>query len=231
MDTKSKTCKKTRDWFSSYYDGVLSKNDSSRFDEHLRACPSCKSSYDRFTALLRGARTLPRVRTGPEFEARLFARIRAERSAPARVSWWQELARIPLPVPIGAAAVVLLAVFAYTRVGVDRAPAPAPSGAPAETVSRPSGADDVPIRTNTRPSFLDGFERGSDMGRVVGIDLHGPPYPGDVHPRTAVFVAPCDLNGVPLEGPYEPVLVEPGTRARRGPNADTSGAVDTFTSR
>jgi hypothetical protein len=69
------------------------------------------------------------------------------------------------------------------------------------------------------------------MGRVVGIDLHGPPYPGDVHPRTAVFVVPRDLNGVPLEGPYETVPPEPGTRARRGPAADTAGAVDTFSSR
>ncbi|MFH1679642.1 MAG: zf-HC2 domain-containing protein [Candidatus Eisenbacteria bacterium] len=227
MNRESRFCKKARGSFSAYYDGTLSPKNSSKLVEHFDACDSCKKRYERYCALLNGVRALPRVRPSGDFEARLFARVRQEGRIPARTSWWQDLARVPLPVPIGAAAILLLAVFAYTRIGGDRAPSPAPL----ETASRPVPADTVRTRTNTRPSFLDDLGGGAEFGRAASTELHGPPYPMEAQARPAILAVPLDLNGVPIEGPYEHAQHAQGARAWRGSSGDSGGAVDTSPSR
>ncbi len=226
MDRIKKECKKARQLFSPYFDRSLSTGRASKLEEHFSICSSCKTSYDSFASILRSTRALPPVRTSSDFEARLFARIREEGRAPARASWWQDFARVPISLPVGAAALVLIAVFSYTKLAGDR-PATGPdTGAVA---GRPSASDTARTRTNTRPDFLGDFEPEREIGLTAGADLVGPPFPFPMEGRQtiAVFTAPRDLSGVPIEGPYEHAPVLEPARPSRGPAADSAGRVDT----
>jgi hypothetical protein len=177
--------------------------------------------------MLRSVRALPAVEPSAGFEARLFARIRAERSLPARSRWWQDFARIPVPAALGAAALLLVAVFSYTYFSA-RAPFVAETGR--STAGRTAAPDTVPTRTNTRPSFLGGFS-ANDVGLTAGADLVGPPYPMEGRHRSIAIAVPCDLNGAPIEGPFEPVSREHLARPGHTPVSDSAGKVDTSSPR
>jgi hypothetical protein len=229
MDMSSPVCRKARERFSPYFDGSLSTNDRSKLEEHLSACHSCADNYRSFEALLHAARALPPIRPSADFDARLFARIRAERRKPARSAWWQDVARIPLPVPLAAAALLLVAVFSYTRLQDGRSPV-APASTPA-TASRSVPADSVPLRSNTLPSFLGDAGRPGGIGLEANAELFGPTSPRGGPPGSFSIVVLSDVNGRPLEGPYELTPRAEGSWGGRRTQGDSMGKVDTSRSR
>jgi hypothetical protein len=229
MDMSSPVCRKARDRFSPYFDGSLSSYDRSKLEEHLRVCDSCASNYRSFEALLRTARALPPIRPSADFDARLFARIRAEGRRPARSAWWQDVARIPLPVPLAAAAVLLVAVFSYTRL--QEGPSTAGPAETATTASRSVPADPVPLRSNTLPSFLGDVGRPGGIGLEANAELFGPPSPGGGLPGSFSVVVLRDVNGRPLEGPYELSPRAESSCGERRARGDSMGKVDTSRSR
>ena len=137
-----KDCKKAKERFSEYFDELLEGSSKRELERHLANCPACRKAWNSYRSIFTAVRNLPPVEAYGDFEARLAARIRRE-EAPRR-SWWQDFARIPLPIPIGAAALILAAVFSYTH-RADR-PAPSPGESPsrllaADTAGTAAGAD------------------------------------------------------------------------------------------
>jgi len=207
-----KDCKKAKECFSGYFDGLLEEDSKRELERHLETCPECRKEWNSYRSLFTAVRNLPPVEASGGFEARLAARIRRE-EAPRR-SWWQDFARIPLPVPIGAAALILVAVFSYTHLA-DRAAPPA-GESPAPVLA----ADTAGTRHNTLPSFLpDGISGGNvGMSTVSGGEM-GPPRPVRFRPAPAHRLV--DRNGDPIMGPAYP---DPGEDRAERSRADSQGA-------
>ena len=221
---KRKECKKARNWFSLYFDEELGPEDSSKLVQHFAVCDSCKTAYESYKTLFSRVRSVPSVEASDSFETRLHARIRSEGTkGTRRSSWWQDFSRIPLPVPVGAAALLLIGLFSYTRLVSDPStPEVLLEGPPLPTISDTAG-----LRDNTLPSWTEGFRPATgDLGhRAAALD-EGPRAPAAERP-TIRFVAPRDMNGVPLEGPYLPNHARPAA----GGAERTGGVVDTFSVR
>jgi len=220
-------CKRTKDLFSDCFDGELETKESSFFHGHLEACPLCRHAWTSYETTFRTVRDLPLVEASGAFETRLRSRIRREEAAPAKSTWWGDLARIPLPVPLGAAALLITTILAYNQFSTGPAANPADTDAFRAAAEAGDGGSRV---DNTRPSFLPDF-RPPSIGNVVDFS-YGPPRPNLVmEGNNGASLHPRDRAGVPLEGPYPQTYNDGyGTRLTTG-DRQGSRPVDTLQTR
>jgi hypothetical protein len=71
-------CSTVRDLASDALDGLLEPALAARFQAHLESCPACRSFHADLTDSLTLLGELPEVTPRPDFERRLWARIREE---------------------------------------------------------------------------------------------------------------------------------------------------------
>jgi hypothetical protein len=114
-----------------YCAGALESNRKSEFERHLRDCADCirvvNAQREVWETLDRW--TPPAV--SDNFDARLYARIAQENSAPAWVRWMRRVFQPPVPMAAWKPAVSLAAACAILAAGlVVRAPHPADNPAP-----------------------------------------------------------------------------------------------------
>jgi anti-sigma factor RsiW len=71
------------DELTAYLDGALAPAERTFVEAHLAGCARCRAARDRLAATLALLRRLPPAAPSPRFEQRFFARLAADRPAPA----------------------------------------------------------------------------------------------------------------------------------------------------
>ena len=174
-------CKDFLDRYTEYRDGLLSADESARFDQHLEDCESCRR-YE--SVLARGLtlwRALPTAATSPDFMPRLQHRLYHLDDA-GKFSPRQHLGSAAL---IAVASVGLLAVtwlpFA-TRMSVEVELPPVAVEAPITTVAegQPGLFDDGPYIPNRflmpfAPALDDAGDLFTTYTMTIGPDDSLPP--------------------------------------------------------
>jgi len=93
-----------------YAAGELDRETGAAIERHLSACPACRSKVAGQVALWNALDIWEAPPVSPDFDRRLYRRIREQ----VRLSWWERLARPfrPMPLrqalPLGAAACLLV---------------------------------------------------------------------------------------------------------------------------
>lgn len=180
-------CRNAQLKFSEFLDQGLDPKKARALVAHLKSCPACAKRWERFRFRLEALRDLERIEPSPEFESRLWRRIRQPEPRPvwrvaaeaiALGSLWPKLA--------GAAAVASVAVGILLVGGVlgpDEGPDepsavagkayPAGRGSPVATQARPVGTEEweVPRWARSRPARLESaFPVVDELVDTVGVE-------------------------------------------------------------
>jgi hypothetical protein len=113
-------CKKIRDNFSKYLDGILPEEDKKQIQDHLDECRSCREEYKSFSTAVSLVSRLPEVPAPPDFIFSL-----RERLEQAEAPWWNKAAAsvnnaldlMPLRAMTAAAAGVLVITVLFVYHG------------------------------------------------------------------------------------------------------------------
>ncbi len=89
------TCESFSESFSDYVENAVLPEQRQTMDVHLSRCSSCQATVARLSSLRSRLRTLPRVKTSPDFEAILRARIMLERKKSRVSTFAPRVARMP----------------------------------------------------------------------------------------------------------------------------------------
>jgi len=110
------SCQKLSELYSDYVERSLHEEVRHEVEIHLKACPPCQQTVDRLGKLRHNLKSLPQLKTSPDFETVLRTRMRLERH---RVRPWSfSLPFVPART-LGFAMVLFLAgasVFTYWRL-------------------------------------------------------------------------------------------------------------------
>ncbi|MEZ5065161.1 MAG: zf-HC2 domain-containing protein [bacterium] len=221
-------CDTVQELASDALDGLLDPALAARFDAHLEACPECRVFHEELRESLALLADFPVVEASPDFDRRVWARIREEgnpvglrESATSRLAEWRErltLSTMPWRLAPALAAGVALVILATTSGPVptrDRtAGVVAPerfAAAPEALASQRAEADRPaePFVVTTGDVDTEEFEAG--MPRVVEEFLRNAPelrLPSPDRYRDSNYRYPLrrvqDPLGTPVSGGYTP---------------------------
>ena len=164
-------CRSVRESFSDYFDGVLPGAERKSVGEHLKACPSCRAEYRKFSLTVSAVAGLPEVPAPPN-----FVYFVQERLAQERESWWRRAASrvnagleaVPLrALTAAAAAVLVVTVLLFSHDDHISQPVarvlshPGDNAVPASLVG---ATDPVPVEfASTNPSLPSALPSGVSL--------------------------------------------------------------------
>jgi predicted anti-sigma-YlaC factor YlaD len=70
------TCQELVELVTEYFEGVLSPDDRSRFEEHVMSCPPCRAYLEQMQDTLRLLGSIPEETVSPEAEEALVSAFR-----------------------------------------------------------------------------------------------------------------------------------------------------------
>ncbi|NUO84445.1 zf-HC2 domain-containing protein [candidate division KSB1 bacterium] len=89
------TCESFAESFSDYVENTVHPEQRQMLDAHLSRCPSCQDTVTRLSHLRTHLRTLPAVKTSPDFETILRTRIMLERRKSHALAFAPQVVRWP----------------------------------------------------------------------------------------------------------------------------------------
>jgi anti-sigma factor RsiW len=76
VSTVPLTCKELVELVTLYFEGSLSAEDRSRFEEHIMSCPPCRAHLEQMQTTLRLLGSIPEEKVSPAAEEALVAALR-----------------------------------------------------------------------------------------------------------------------------------------------------------
>ena len=74
-------CREAREHISAYQDKMLSQEEASLLEEHLKVCKDCSGYFNEMKSLLGHVRSLEEVEPHPRMTREIMSRIRAENAS------------------------------------------------------------------------------------------------------------------------------------------------------
>ncbi len=111
-----KDCRKIRELFSEYIDGVLDKENLNLVEEHLSKCEACRKELNKLIKMLEILKNLKKEDTPPDFLKTLHERIRRRK---ALNKFLNELLKNPnIRVPLAVCVMIIFVIAVFKTVNI-----------------------------------------------------------------------------------------------------------------
>ena len=111
-----KDCRKIRELFSEYIDGVLDKENIDLVEEHLSKCEACRKELNKLVEMLKILKNLRKEETPPDFLETLHERIKRRESLNAFLNKLLKSPNVKVPLVVCIMIIFVIAVFRTVNI-------------------------------------------------------------------------------------------------------------------
>ena len=111
-----KDCRKIRELFSEYIDGVLDKENIDLVEEHLSKCEACRKELNKLVEMLKILKNLKKEETPPDFLETLHERIKRRESLNAFLNKLLKSPNVKVPLVVCIMIIFVIAVFKTVNI-------------------------------------------------------------------------------------------------------------------
>jgi len=111
-----KDCRKIRELFSEYIDGVLDKENIDLVEEHLSKCEACRKELNKLVEMLKILKNLKKEETPPDFLETLHKRIKRRESLNAFLNKLLKSPNVKVPLVVCIMIIFVIAIFKTVNI-------------------------------------------------------------------------------------------------------------------
>ena len=111
-----KDCRKIRELFSEYIDGVLDKENIDLVEEHLSKCEACRKELNKLVEMLKILKNLRKEETPPDFLETLHERIKRRESLNAFLNKLLKSPNVKVPLVVCIMIIFVIAIFKTVNI-------------------------------------------------------------------------------------------------------------------
>ena len=111
-----KDCRKIRELFSEYIDGVLDKENIDLVEEHLSKCEACRKELNKLVEMLKILKNLKKEETPPDFLETLHERIKRRESLNTFLNKLLKSPNVKVPLVVCIMIIFVIAVFKTVNI-------------------------------------------------------------------------------------------------------------------
>jgi len=111
-----KDCRKIRELFSEYIDGVLDKENIDLVEEHLSKCEACRKELNKLVEMLKILKNLKKEETPPDFLETLHERIKRRESLNAFLNKLLKSPNVKVPLVVCIMIIFVIAIFKTVNI-------------------------------------------------------------------------------------------------------------------
>jgi len=111
-----KDCRKIRELFSEYIDGVLDKENIDLVEEHLSKCEACRKELNKLVEMLKILKNLRKEETPPDFLETLHERIKRRDSLNAFLNKLLKSPNVKVPLVVCIMIIFVIAIFKTVNI-------------------------------------------------------------------------------------------------------------------
>ena len=111
-----KDCRKIRELFSEYIDGVLDKENIDLVEEHLSKCEACRKELNKLVEMLKILKNLKKEETPPDFLKTLHERIKRRKALNTFLNKLLKNPNVKVPLVVCIMIIFVIAVFKTVNI-------------------------------------------------------------------------------------------------------------------